>query len=1060
MPIMRSPLKAFLVVSFLGLLNACGGSNHSASLQSIEVTPGAASAAAGSATQLTATGILSDGTHADITSEVTWTSGNTAIATVTASGLATGIAVGSTTLSASALGVTGSATYNVTAAVLASIEVTPPILRIAAGRTALMTATGVYSDNSTQNLSQVTWTSSNSAVASVSSGGVATAVGVGTATISASSGAVSGSTTLTVTGAVLTSLQVTPATPSVAKGLTQQFTATGIFSDNSKQDLTSQASWSSSSTAIATISESGGQATAAGVGSASISATIGGVSGNTTFTVTAALLTTIQVTPASPSMAKGLARQFIATGIFTDNSTLDLTFQVTWNSSNTAAATVSNAAASAGTVTAVAPGTATIAANLGSISGGTSVMVTPAALVSIQVTPPTLSIPIGVTQQFTATGIYTDSTTQNLTTSVTWSSNAGAVATISNAAGSQGLATPATVGSTTINAVSGAISGSTTLSVTPAALVSIQVTPAIPSVAKGLTQQFTATGVYTDNSTRDLTSQVTWASDNLAVATISNAAGSSGLASTPGMGTATISASLNVVGSTTLTVTPAQVVSIAVTPTTPSIAKGLTQQFVATGTYTDQSTQILTTTVLWASDTISVATISNAAGSQGLASTPATGTATISATYGTSGISSSTLLTVTPAVIDSIVISPTTPSVATGLTVNFTAMGIYTDTTPPADLTALVLWSSSNTGLVTLSNASPNYGLATTSPGVTGSAIIQATYNTGTSLLTASTTLTVTAAVLQSITVAPLTMSVPKGLTVQYTATGHYSDTTSKVLAASAVTWGSSTGDASVSNAFGSYGLATGLSIGSSMITATIGSIVSGPATLTVTAPILESIAVAQSPSSPTNPNIALGLTAQYAATGTYSDNSMGPLTGPVTWASSNNGVATIDGSGLATSVGYGTVTFTVTDTDSGVMGSATNTKVIASFQYGNSVFGILSTNCNTSSCHSATGSLGPPNTVSPSGDYWTLYDSTTSTTPASDTQAAILSGTFNSGISGGSPNLVVPGNPSGSTFYIANCLAIPGGSFIIRMPEGTSGLSAAQCTIINEWINEGANND
>src|SRR6202044_2396039 len=119
--------------------------------------------------------------------------------------------------------------------------------------------------------------------------------------------------------------------------------------------------------------------------------------------------------------------------------------------SNTAAATVSNAAATAGTVTAVAPGTATIGANLGSISGGTSVTVTPATLVSIHVTPPAPSIPIGVTQQFTATGIYTASTTQNLTTSVTWSSRGGAVATINNAAGSHVLATPATVGSTSIN---------------------------------------------------------------------------------------------------------------------------------------------------------------------------------------------------------------------------------------------------------------------------------------------------------------------------------------------------------------------------------------------------------------------------------------------------------------------------------------------------------------------------------------------------------------------------------------------------------------------------------
>ena len=62
-----------------------------------------------------------------------------------------------------------------------------------------------------------------------------------------------------------------------------------------------------------------------------------------------------------------------------------------------------------------------------------------------------------------------------------------------------------------------------TLTVVPVALVSIAVTPANPSIAKGLTQQFTATGTYTDDSTQNLTSQVTWASAATSVATITAA---------------------------------------------------------------------------------------------------------------------------------------------------------------------------------------------------------------------------------------------------------------------------------------------------------------------------------------------------------------------------------------------------------------------------------------------------------------------------------------------------------------------------------------------------------
>ena len=115
----------------------------------------------------------------------------------------------------------------------------------------------------------------------------------------------------------------------------------------------------------------------------------------------------------------------------------------------------------------VAAGTTTITATSGNISGSTTLTVTPATLVSITVTPANPSIVLGTTEQFTATGTYSDNSTQDMTTSVTWSSSAGSVATISNAAGSNGKATSVAAGTTTITATSGNISGSTTLTVTP-----------------------------------------------------------------------------------------------------------------------------------------------------------------------------------------------------------------------------------------------------------------------------------------------------------------------------------------------------------------------------------------------------------------------------------------------------------------------------------------------------------------------------------------------------------------------------------------------------------------
>jgi hypothetical protein len=89
----------------------------------------------------------------------------------------------------------------------------------------------------------------------------------------------------------LTSIAVTPATPSVALSTPQQFKATGTFSDNSTQDLTATATWSSSATTIATISSAGLAATV-GVGPTTIKATSGSVSGSTPFTVTPGFIAT------------------------------------------------------------------------------------------------------------------------------------------------------------------------------------------------------------------------------------------------------------------------------------------------------------------------------------------------------------------------------------------------------------------------------------------------------------------------------------------------------------------------------------------------------------------------------------------------------------------------------------------------------------------------------------------------------------------------------------------------------------------------------------------------
>ena len=100
----------------------------------------------------------------------------------------------------------------------------------------------------------MTWASATPATATISSTGLATGVGQGATTIAATLNGVRGATVLTVTAPALESIAVAPVNPSIAKGLTQQFTATGTFSDNSTEDLTNLVTWASATPATATIS--------------------------------------------------------------------------------------------------------------------------------------------------------------------------------------------------------------------------------------------------------------------------------------------------------------------------------------------------------------------------------------------------------------------------------------------------------------------------------------------------------------------------------------------------------------------------------------------------------------------------------------------------------------------------------------------------------------------------------------------------------------------------------------------------------------------------------------
>ncbi len=172
-----------------------------------------------------------------------------------------------------------------------------------------------------------------------------------------------------------------------------------------------------------------------------------------------ATLVSIAVTSASPSLMVGSTRQLTATGTYSDNSSKDITSSVQWTSATASVASVN----SSGLATASSPGTCTITATLGSISGSTTLTVTAAAstLKSITITPAKASVSLGGTQQFAAIGTYSDQSTADLTDQATWSSADPQIASTS----ATGLASGAKIGFTTVMATLNGISGTANLAV-------------------------------------------------------------------------------------------------------------------------------------------------------------------------------------------------------------------------------------------------------------------------------------------------------------------------------------------------------------------------------------------------------------------------------------------------------------------------------------------------------------------------------------------------------------------------------------------------------------------
>ncbi|MCP4755355.1 MAG: Ig-like domain-containing protein [Proteobacteria bacterium] len=843
---------------------------------------------------------------------------------------------------------------------LSSIGITPASQSLAPGASVQLTATGTYSDNSTEDLTnQSTWTSSAS-TATVSVTGGVTAVSTGSATITATYSGVSGSASITVSSQSITlqKVQVTPSHPSyvLAYTPTAQFRATGIYTDGSILDLTDYVTWASSDVNKATINNAAGkrgQVSTKNVGTTTISATFkdrsgsgaGDVSGDTVLTLTNdAIVGQLEFTPINPTIAKDTLQPFTATVIVADGTTQDVTQESVWTSTNLTIAPISNSEGSIGIADATSDGASTdIYATYGDVSGDSSTLtVTAATLNSLQILPVGPLMAQNTNLQLRAMGIFTDGTVythQDLTDSVVWESSdtTGGKATVCNAAVCRGKVSafePSNDTPVDITAKSplGQIRIiNLTVNLADKTLTEIQVTPTNPSIYSGDNQYFKATGIYSDGTStfhQDITEKVVWTSSSEDTALISNAVDSHGMVTNQVAGETTITASLGTkAGTSKLTVMKSSMVlsSIEVTPTNPTIINGMKLRFTATGIFTDGTDTVirdLTDEVIWSSDTTADARISNADGSKGLVTSVSDGTPDIMATLApTSGSSNLTVLDNATYVFGALEITPTAEtaaSIAPGSVLQYKATGIFINGTTEyrkMDLTDTVTWTSDDQTIAAISNFTGSAGLVRAI--TAGTVTISASWTDAAPVtMSDSKDLTVNSLTLQSMQITPSNSSLALNMSQSFNALGIYSDGSTYAAndLPNDIAWRSSDGSSTIihspiSNVANNHGLSVSLTAGTNTVSVAYGSTLAQE-TLTTVDRNLQSITIW-----PADPTIALGTTQSFKAFGVYADNVSRDITHLVRWSSGTPATAAMDNApdikGLATSLDTGSSVIT-----------------------------------------------------------------------------------------------------------------------------------------------------
>jgi uncharacterized protein YjdB len=453
-----------------------------------------------------------------------------------------------------------------------TVTVAPATLTLPINGTAALVGTAFDCAGNSIRGRRLNYSSSNSAVATVTSEGQVIGVGVGSATVSAVTNGKTGSATVTVTPEVAATVSVTPGPITLRRTNTRQLTATARNAQGAV--ITGRAfQWASSNSAVASVDQSG-LVTAVAAGQAEITAESNQTVGRAAVTVTEIPIGSCALAPSAVRLTGGDSVQPVLTLRDTAGRVLPATGRViVWSSDNETVALV----AASGLVATRRAGTARIraaSAEYPAVTCETAVTAVDPRIAQVVITPRTGALRIGIPRGFSVTLLDSVQGAIPPGRVVTWSTPTPTIASVTPA----GIVTGLALGTARLVATAEGVADTVALAVTRIPVGGVTVTPLQATVYENQQQAFRAT--VTDSVGTEVTDRtVEWTSSDPSRASVSAA----GVARALAAGTVAIGATVEGrAGAAQLVILPTPVDSIVVADTAFTVVRGLTTAFAIT----------------------------------------------------------------------------------------------------------------------------------------------------------------------------------------------------------------------------------------------------------------------------------------------------------------------------------------------------------------------------------------------------------------------------------------------------------------------------------------------